>query len=120
MKRVSCGPWSDHPPPGTAGETHMNHRRIGDRLVVATHNPGKLKEMRELLAPYGVHALSARELGVAEPAETGASFHDNARIKAQAAAAATTLRAFADGSGLVGGAFDGAGGINSVRWAAAV
>ncbi|MFL5052158.1 MAG: RdgB/HAM1 family non-canonical purine NTP pyrophosphatase [Xanthobacteraceae bacterium] len=95
----------------------MNHRRISDRLVVATHNPGKLKEMRELLAPYGVHALSARELGVAEPAETGASFRDNARIKAQAAAAATTLPAFADDSGLVVDALDGAPGIHSARWA---
>ncbi|MFL6936909.1 MAG: RdgB/HAM1 family non-canonical purine NTP pyrophosphatase [Xanthobacteraceae bacterium] len=95
----------------------MNHRRISDRLVVATHNPGKLKEMRELLAPYGVHALSARELGVAEPEETGASFRDNARIKAQAAAAATTLPAFADDSGLVVDALDGAPGIHSARWA---
>ncbi|MFL5101400.1 MAG: RdgB/HAM1 family non-canonical purine NTP pyrophosphatase [Xanthobacteraceae bacterium] len=95
----------------------MNHRRIGDRLVIATHNPGKLKEMRELLAPYGVDALSARELGVAEPAETGASFRDNARIKAQAAAAATTLPAFADDSGLVVDALDGAPGIHSARWA---
>jgi XTP/dITP diphosphohydrolase len=95
----------------------MNHRRIGDQLVIATHNPGKLKEMRELLAPYGVDALSARELGVAEPAETGASFRDNARIKAQAAAAATTLPAFADDSGLVVDALDGAPGIHSARWA---
>jgi XTP/dITP diphosphohydrolase len=95
----------------------MNHRPIGDRLVIATHNPGKLKEMRELLAPYGVDALPARELGVAEPEETGASFRDNARIKAQAAAAATALPAFADDSGLVVDALDGAPGIHSARWA---
>jgi XTP/dITP diphosphohydrolase len=95
----------------------MNHRRIGGRLVIATHNLGKLKEIRELLAPHGIAALSARELGVAEPEETGASFHDNARIKAQAAAAATTLPAFADDSGLMVDALDGAPGIHSARWA---
>jgi len=95
----------------------MNHRRIADRLVIATHNPGKLKEMRELLAPYGVDAVSAGELGVAEPEETGTSFRDNARIKAKAAAAATTLPAFADDSGLVIDALDGAPGIHSARWA---
>jgi XTP/dITP diphosphohydrolase len=95
----------------------MNHRRIGGRLVIATHNLGKLKEMRELLAPHGIAALSVRELGVAEPEETGASFHDNARIKAQAAAAATTLPAFADDSGLMVDALDGAPGIHSARWA---
>jgi XTP/dITP diphosphohydrolase len=95
----------------------MNHRRIGDRLVIATHNPGKFKEMRELLAPLGITALAARELGVAQPEETGASFRDNARIKAQAAAAATTLPAFADDSGLVVDALDGAPGIHSARWA---
>jgi XTP/dITP diphosphohydrolase len=93
------------------------HRRITGRLVVATHNPGKLAEMRELLAPYGVEATSAGELGLAEPAETGTSFRDNARIKAQAAAAATDLPAFADDSGLAVDALDGAPGIYSARWA---
>ena len=97
--------------------TRMRHRRIGDRLVIATHNPGKLKEMRELLAPYGIDALSVRDLGIAEPEETGASFRDNARIKAQAAAAATRLPAFADDSGLVVESLDGAPGIHSARWA---
>jgi XTP/dITP diphosphohydrolase len=85
--------------------------------VIATHNPGKLSEMRELLEPYGVEALSAGELGIGEPEETGASFRDNARIKAAAAAKATGLAAFADDSGLVVEALDGAPGIHSARWA---
>ena len=62
------------------------HRAIRGRLVIATHNPGKLAEMRELLARYGVDAVSAGELGLAEPEETGTSFRANARIKAEAAA----------------------------------
>jgi len=93
------------------------HRRIAGRLVIATHNPGKLAEMRELLAPYGIDAISAGELGLPEPDETGMSFGDNARIKAQAAAQATGLLAFADDSGLVVEALDGAPGIHSARWA---
>lgn len=87
------------------------------RLVIATHNPGKLTEMRELLAPYGVNAISAGELGLAEPEETGMSFRDNARIKAEAAAQAAKLPAFADDSGLAVDALDGAPGIYSARWA---
>ena len=93
------------------------HRQVAGRLVIATHNPGKLREMRELLAPYGIDAASAAELGLAEPDETGASFRDNARIKAVAAAAASELPAFADDSGLVVDALDGAPGIHSARWA---
>jgi XTP/dITP diphosphohydrolase len=85
--------------------------------VIATHNPGKLREMRELLAPYGIDAASAAELGLAEPDETGASFRDNARIKAMAAAVTSGLPAFADDSGLVVDALDGAPGIHSARWA---
>src|ERR1700728_1824563 len=73
----------------------------GGRLVIATHNSGKLAEMRELLAPYGIEATSAAELGLAEPEETGMTFRDNARIKAEAAAKATGLPAFADDSGVV-------------------
>ena len=88
----------------------MPHRRIEGRLVIATHNPGKLMEMRELLEPYGIAAVSAGDLGIGEPAETGASFRDNARIKAEAAAAATGLPAFADDSGLAVDALDGAPG----------
>jgi XTP/dITP diphosphohydrolase len=93
------------------------HRQITERLVIATHNPGKLAEMRELLAPYGVEAISAGELGLAEPEETGDTFQANARIKAAAAARAAKLPAFADDSGIVVDALDGAPGIYSARWA---
>ncbi len=85
--------------------------------MIATHNPGKLAEMRELLAPHGVEAVSAGELGLDEPEETGDSFAANARIKAIAAARATQLPAFADDSGLAVDALDGAPGIFSARWA---
>jgi XTP/dITP diphosphohydrolase len=88
-----------------------------DRLVIATHNPGKLAEMRELLAPYGVAAISARELALAEPDENGMTFTENACIKAAAAARAAKLPALADDSGLVVEALDGAPGIHSARWA---
>jgi len=93
------------------------HRRITGRLVVATHNPGKLAEMRDLLAPYGITAVSAGELNLAEPAEIGTSFRANARIKAQAAAQASGLPAFSDDSGLAVDALDGSPGIHSARWA---
>jgi len=93
------------------------HRRLAGRIVIATHNPGKLREMRELLAPYGIEAASAAELGLAEPDETGTSFRSNARIKATAAAAASGLPAFADDSGLAVDALAGAPGIHSARWA---
>jgi len=93
------------------------HRRITDKLVIATHNPGKLAEMRELLAPYGIAAVSAGELGLAEPEETGSDFRSNAAIKAIAAAQATKLPSFADDSGIVVDALDGAPGIYSARWA---
>ncbi len=93
------------------------HRRITGRLVIATHNPGKLAEMRELLSPYGIDAVSAGELNLAEPDETGNTFKANAAIKAIAAAQASQLPAFADDSGLVVEALDGAPGIYSARWA---
>ncbi len=93
------------------------HRRIKGKLVIATHNPGKLVEMRELLAPHGVEAISAGELGLGEPDETGGSFCANAKIKAVAAAKAAQLPAFADDSGLAVEALDGAPGIFSARWA---
>jgi XTP/dITP diphosphohydrolase len=93
------------------------HRRIAGKLVIATHNPGKLAEMRELLAPYGIEAISAGELGLGEPEETGDSFRANARIKAVAAARNVKLPAFADDSGLVVDSLDGAPGIHSARWA---
>jgi XTP/dITP diphosphohydrolase len=95
------------------------HRRITGKLVIATHNPGKLVEMRELLAPYGIEAVSAGELGLGEPDETGDTFQANARIKAIAAANAANLPAFADDSGLAVDALDGAPGIYSARWAGA-
>ncbi len=93
------------------------HCPITGRLMIATHNPGKLRELRDLVAPYGIEAVSAGELGLAEPAETGTSFRENARIKAVAAAAASSLPAFADDSGLAVDALDGAPGIHSARWA---
>jgi XTP/dITP diphosphohydrolase len=92
-------------------------RQITGRLVIATHNPGKLAEMRDLLAVYGVDAISAGELGLAEPEETGTTFRENARIKAQAAAKASYQPAFADDSGLTVDALDGDPGIYSARWA---
>ncbi len=93
------------------------HRRITGRLVIATHNPGKLREMRELLAPYGIDAISAGDMGLSEPEEPGVTFGDNARIKAEAAAKESGMPAFADDSGLVVDALDGAPGIYSARWA---
>jgi XTP/dITP diphosphohydrolase len=93
------------------------HRRLAGRLVIATHNPGKLAEMRELLAPYKIEAISAGEMGLNEPDETGTSFRANARIKAEAAALASALPAFADDSGLVVDALGGDPGIYSARWA---
>ena len=100
----------------SAAATHP-HRAISGRLVIATHNPGKLAEMRELLALYGVGAVAAGELGLAEPDETGTSFRANARIKAQAAAQASGQPAFADDSGLAVDALGGEPGIQSARWA---
>ena len=87
------------------------------RLVIATHNRGKLAELRELLAPYWIEAISAYDMGLNEPEETGTTFRENASIKAQAAATASGLPAFADDSGLVVDALDGAPGIHSARWA---
>jgi XTP/dITP diphosphohydrolase len=92
-------------------------RRLTGPVVIATHNPGKLNEMRELLAPFSVAAQSAGELGLVEPKETGKSFTANARIKAIAATKATGLPAFADDSGLVVEALAGQPGIHSARWA---
>ena len=95
------------------------HRPITGRIVIATHNPGKLREMRELLEPFRIEAVAAGDLGLAEPEESGASFRENARIKAVAAARASELVAFADDSGLVVDALGGAPGIHSARWAGA-
>jgi XTP/dITP diphosphohydrolase len=103
--------------PQPADGARARHRGISGRLVIATHNPGKLNEMRELLAPYGIETVSAGDLGLAEPDETGTSFRDNACIKAMAAAKAADQPAFADDSGLVVDTLDGAPGIHSARWA---
>jgi XTP/dITP diphosphohydrolase len=99
------------------GDVRTAHRQITGRLVIATHNPGKLAEMRELLQPYGIDAVSAGELGLAEPDESGTSFRENARIKATAAAQAAGLPGFADDSGLAVDALGGEPGIYSARWA---
>jgi XTP/dITP diphosphohydrolase len=85
--------------------------------VIATHNPGKLREMRDLLAPYGIATEAAGDLALPEPQETGKSFAANARIKAVAAARASGKVSFADDSGLVIDALDGEPGIHSARWA---
>jgi XTP/dITP diphosphohydrolase len=92
-------------------------RLLTGRLVVATHNLGKLTEMRALLLPYGIDAVSAGELGLPEPDETGDSFLANAQIKSEAAAQASGLPAFSDDSGLCVAALGGAPGIYSARWA---
>jgi XTP/dITP diphosphohydrolase len=91
--------------------------RLEGKLVIATHNAGKLAEMRELLAPYGVVAVAASDLGLPEPEETGAIFVANAEIKARAAADGAKIPALADDSGLCVAALDNAPGINSARWA---
>jgi XTP/dITP diphosphohydrolase len=89
----------------------------GERLVIASHNPGKLDEIAALLTPFGVVAVGAGALGLPEPEETGASFEENAELKARLAAEASGLPALADDSGLVAPALDGAPGIHSARWA---
>lgn len=89
----------------------------GSRLVVASHNPGKVWEIKELIAPYGLDAISAADLGLAEPAETETTFEGNARLKAVAAAEASGLPALADDSGLEIAALDGAPGVYSADWA---
>lgn len=85
--------------------------------MIASHNRGKVREIAELLAPYGIDLTSAAELGLAEPKETGSTFRDNARIKAVAAAEGSGLPALADDSGLAVAALDGAPGVQSARWA---
>ena len=89
----------------------------GERLVVATHNPGKLREIEQLVAPHGMSVVSAGGLGLPEPEETGTTFEENAVLKAAAAAAASGLPALADDSGLAVEALAGAPGVYSARWA---
>jgi XTP/dITP diphosphohydrolase len=89
----------------------------GDRLVIASHNQGKVEEISALLAPLAIGTVSAGALGIVEPEETGDSFEANAALKAKAAADASGLPAIADDSGLVVPALGGAPGIYSARWA---
>ena len=89
----------------------------GARLVLASHNPGKLAEIRALLEPWAIHVVSAGDLGLPEPDETEPTFSGNARLKAQAAALASGLPALADDSGFCVAALNGAPGIYSARWA---
>ena len=89
----------------------------GDRLVLASHNQGKLAEFAAMLAEHGVTLVSAADLGLPEPEETEDSFVGNARLKARAAAAASGLPSLADDSGFCVAALDGAPGIFSARWA---
>ncbi len=96
----------------------MSERRIGaGKLVIATHNAGKLKEISALLAPYGVECISAGALGLPEPAETGETFVANALIKAHAAAQASGMVALADDSGLSVAALAGRPGVYTADWA---
>jgi len=91
--------------------------RISGRLVIATHNAGKLREISALLAPFGVECLSAGALGLPEPAETGTTFVENALIKARAAAEASGIPSLADDSGLSVAALGGRPGVYTADWA---
>lgn len=95
----------------------MARRFTGGRLVVASHNAGKVREIRALLAPFNADVVSAGDLGLPEPEETGDSFVANAELKAVAAARAANIPALADDSGLSVDALEGAPGIYSARWA---
>jgi XTP/dITP diphosphohydrolase len=95
----------------------MSAPLTGETLVIATHNPGKLREIEDLVAPFGVEIASAAALGLPEPEETGTTFSANAALKAHAAAAGSGHPALADDSGLAVTALGGAPGIYSARWA---
>ena len=97
----------------------MTRHLVPGRLVLATHNPGKVREIGDLLRPFGMDVVAAGDLGLAEPEETGQTFAANAELKARAAANASGLPALADDSGLCGDALGGAPGIYSARWAGA-
>ncbi len=92
-------------------------RFTGDKLVIATHNAGKLREISALLAPFGVEVIGAAALGLEEPEETEDTFAGNARIKAHFAAKATGLPALSDDSGIMVEALDGAPGVYTADWA---
>ncbi|CCV04171.1 dITP/XTP pyrophosphatase [Mesorhizobium metallidurans STM 2683] len=93
------------------------HSLNGQKIVVASHNEGKLREFADLMAPFGFEAKSAKEYGLPEPDETGTTFEENAYIKAFAAAQATGLPALSDDSGLCVDALDGAPGVYTANWA---
>ena len=93
--------------------------RPGAKLVAASHNEGKVRELAELFGAYGIEMVSAGSLGLPEPEETGATFTENARIKALAAAQGRRMLALADDSGLEVAALDGEPGIHSARWGGA-
>ena len=93
------------------------HRRLSGKVLIATHNAGKLTEMRDLLAPFGVEAVSAGELALPEPDETGTTFYANALLKAVAGAQGAKLPALADDSGICVEALDGAPGVYTADWA---
>jgi len=95
----------------------MARRFEEPKLVLATHNPGKVGELVELLAPWGVEVVSAGALGLPEPEETGETFVDNALLKARAAMEATGLPALADDSGLAVSGLDGRPGVHTADWA---
>ena len=95
----------------------VDRLKTGMRLVVASHNAGKIREFRDLLAPFGLSVISAGELALPEPDETEATFAGNARLKAVAAAKGAGLPALSDDSGMEVAALDGAPGIYSARWA---
>jgi XTP/dITP diphosphohydrolase len=95
----------------------MVRRFHGDRLVLASHNAGKAREIAQLLSPFSVTAVSAAKLGLPEPEETGETFIANAELKARAASEQTQMPALADDSGLVIPALGGAPGVFSARWA---
>lgn len=97
----------------------VRRRFTGDTLVIASHNAGKVREIGDLIAPFKVRAISAGELSLPEPEETGLTFIANAELKALAAAQAAQLPALADDSGMSVDALDGAPGIYSARWAGA-
>ncbi|MEQ8345553.1 MAG: RdgB/HAM1 family non-canonical purine NTP pyrophosphatase [Sneathiellaceae bacterium] len=103
---------------GAQMTSHGMHRRFeGAELVVASHNPGKVREIADLLAPLGIRPLGAAALGLPEPEETGSTFAENAELKAHAAAQASGRPALADDSGLSVRCLAGAPGIFSARWA---
>ena len=97
----------------------MARRFTGDKLVIASHNPGKVRELAALMEPFRVRVASAGALGLAEPEETGITFTDNAALKARFAAGSSETPALADDSGLVVPALHGAPGVYSARWAGA-